>query len=175
MALFGGQRDASLIRSLNRELIHRYIDTEVLFYKTQLNSISTNIYDETNNKVYQQPVLIPCIVTFEDEVWSTEDYGSDVNQNCTFAFLKDDLVDNGYHPEIGDIIEYRSRFFEIDSTVDNQNFVGKDPDSWFGGSDHGYSLSYIVQAHMTRQSKVNVVKTRFGVPPTAKSILPSNL
>ena len=68
------QRDASLIRSLNRELIHRYIDTEVLFYKTQLNSISTNIYDETNNKVYQQPVLIPCIVTFEDEVWSTEDY-----------------------------------------------------------------------------------------------------
>jgi hypothetical protein len=175
MALFGGQRDASLIRSLNRELIHRWIDTEVLFYKTQLSSISTNIYDETNNKVYQQPVLIPAIVTFEDEVWATENYGPDVTQNCTFAFLKDDLVDGDYHPEIGDIIEYRSRFFEIDSTVDNQNFVGKDPDSWFGGSDHGYSLSYIVQAHMTRQSKVNVVQTRFGTPPTAKSILPSNL
>ena len=36
MALFGGQRDVSLIRSLNKELIHRWIDTEVLFYKLNL-------------------------------------------------------------------------------------------------------------------------------------------
>ena len=176
MALFGGQRDASLIRSLNRELIHRYIDTEVLFYKTQLSSISTNIYDETNNKVYQAPVLIPAIVTFEDEVWATEDYGPDVTQNCTFAFLKDDLIEGDNHPEIGDIIEYRSRFFELDSVVDNQNFVGKDPDNWFGGTEHGYSLSVICVAHQTRQSKVNIVKTRFGnSAPIKNSTLPSNL
>jgi hypothetical protein len=175
MALFGGQRDASLIRSLNRELIHRYIDTEVLFYKTQLNSISTNVYDETNNKVYQQPVLIPAIVTFDDPQWATEDYGPDVTQTATFAFLLDDLVDNNNMPEIGDIIEYHSRFFEIDSTINNQVFAGKDPSDWFGGDTHGYSVSYIVQAHMTRQSKVNVVKTRFGTPPTSKPILPNNL
>lgn len=176
MALFGGQRDASLIRSLNRELIHKLIDTEVLFYKTDLNSVSINLYDETDHKQYIAPVLIPCIVTFEDEIWNTEDYGADVTQNCTFSFLKDDLIDTANHPEIGDIIEYRSRFFEIDSTVDNQNFVGKDPDSWYGGNDHGYSISYICQSHMTRQSKVNVTQTRFGNSMTTKNItLPNNL
>ena len=31
-ALFGGQRDVSLFRSVNKEIIHRYIDTEVLIY-----------------------------------------------------------------------------------------------------------------------------------------------
>ena len=30
MALFGSARDMSLFRSLNRELINRYIDTEVV-------------------------------------------------------------------------------------------------------------------------------------------------
>lgn len=175
MALFGGQRDASLIRSLNRELIHRWIDTEVLFYKTQLNSISTNIYEETNNKVYQQPVLIPAIVTFDDPTWQSDDFGPDVTQTATFAFLLDDLVDNDNKPELGDVIEYHSRFFEVDSTINNQVFAGKDPRDWFGGDSHGYSVSYIVQAHMTRQSKLNIVKTRFGTSPTAKSILPNNL
>jgi hypothetical protein len=175
MALFGGQRDASLIRSLNRELIHRLIDTEVLFYKINLNSTSTNLYDETDYKQYNAPVLIPCLITFDDPTWSAEDYGPDITQTATFAFLLDDLVDNSNKPEVGDIVEYHSRFFEIDSTISNQVFAGKDPSDWFGGDTHGYSVSYICQAHQTRQSKVNIVQTRFGGPTPIKSTLPSNL
>ena len=176
MALYGGQRDASLIRSLNKELINRIIDTEILFYKLNLESTTSNIYEETNRKIYDAPVLIPSIATLDDETWNTEDYGADINQSATFAFLKDTLVDINLHPDVGDIIEYRSRFFELDSVVDNQNLVGKDPDSWFGGGEHGYSLSVICQAHMTRQSKLNIVQTRFGRSETVKNnILPKNL
>jgi hypothetical protein len=176
MALYGGQRDASLIRSLNKELINRIIDTEILFYKLNLESTTSNIYDETNAKVYNAPVLIPSVVNLDDEIWNSEDFGSDITQNATFAFLKDSLVDINLHPDVGDIIEYRSRFFELDSIVDNQNLAGKDPDSWFGGSEHGYSVSVICLAHMTRQSKVNIVKTRFGTSETIKNqTLPKNL
>ena len=54
--------------------------------------------------------------------------------------------------------------------------MGKDPGDWFGGDSHGYNVSIICQTHMTRQSKVNVVKTRFGNSSTIKnSTLPSNL
>ena len=56
MALFGGKRDVSLFRSLNRELIHRYIDTEVLVYKLNLINTTTNLYGSINtlgsNKLY---------------------------------------------------------------------------------------------------------------------------
>jgi hypothetical protein len=176
MALYGGQRDASLIRSLNKELINRIIDTEILFYKLNLESTTSNIYDETNAKVYNAPILIPSVVNLEDEIWNSEDFGSDITQNATFAFLKDSLADINLHPDVGDVIEYRSRFFELDSVVDNQNLAGKDPDSWFGGSEHGYSVSVICLAHMTRQSKVNIVKTRFGTSETIKNqTLPKNL
>ena len=37
MALFGSARDASLVRSINRELINEFIDTEIGFYKLSLN------------------------------------------------------------------------------------------------------------------------------------------
>ena len=176
MAVFGGQRDISLFRSVNKELIHRIIDTEVLIYKLNLVSTNTNLYDETDDKVYDAPILIPCLATVDDEQWTSEDYGSDTTQTATFAFLRDDLVDLNIPIEIGDTLEYRSRFFEIDGTVENQNFAGKNPDNWFGGTTHGYSVSIICQAHMTRQSKLNIVKTRFGNSETIKNkTLPKNL
>ena len=176
MALFGGQRDASLIRSINKELLHKIIDTEVLFYRLSLDNTTTNLYDETDNKVYESAVLIPSLVTLDDQTWNADDYGADVTQTATFAFLRDDLVDLNSPVNIGDVIEYKSRFFEIDSVVENQALVGKDPDSWFGGSSHGYNISVICQAHVTRQSKVNIVETRFGNSITSKNItLPSNL
>ena len=90
--------------------------------------------------------------------------------------MRDDLVTANTLVEIGDVIEYRSRFFEIDTIEENQNFVGKNPDNWFGGDTHGYSVSIICQAHMTRQSKVNIVQTRFGNSTDIKNItLPNNL
>ncbi len=176
MALFGSARDASLFRSVNKELLHRLIDTEVLVYKLDLASTTTNIYDETDSKVYSQAILIHSLVTLDDQSWTSEDYGSDVTQNATFAFLRDDLVDFNTPLNIGDIIEYKSRFFEIDAIIENQAVVGKDPDSWFGGSEHGYNVSVICQAHMTRQSKVNIVQTRFGNSVSIKDTqLPPNL
>jgi hypothetical protein len=174
--MFGGQRDVSLLRSLNKELLHRFIDTEVLFYRLNLNATNTNIYDEADSKVYNDASLVHSLVTIDDQVWNSEDYGSDVTQNATFAFLRDDLVDLNIAVQIGDVIEYRSRFFEIDALVQNQNFVGKDPDNWFGGNTFGYNISVICQAHMTRQSKINIVKTRFGNSETnLNKTLPRNL
>jgi len=176
MALYGGQRDVSLFRSLNRELLHRIIDTEVLFYTLNLDATQTNIYEESDSKVYNEPKLVYSIVTLDNEQWNADDYGSDITQTAVFAFLQDDLVDLNLPPHVGDIIEYKSRFFEIDSVFDNQYVVGKNPENNFGNTEHGYSVSISCQAHMTRQSKLNIVQTRFGNSVSIKdNTLPSNL
>ena len=52
MALFGSARDASLIRSLNRELINDFVDTEVALFKLSLEDSRANMYDESDNKIY---------------------------------------------------------------------------------------------------------------------------
>lgn len=176
MALFGSSRDASLFRSINREVIHRYIDNEVLVYKLNLSETTTNLYDETSQKFYDKAILIPCLISLEDQAWNSEDYGSDVTQAATFAFLRDDLIDLEISLNVGDVIECKSRFFEIDGIVENQTHMGRNPDNWFGGDSHGYAVSIICQAHMTRQSKVSIVQTRFGNSTDIKNItLPNNL
>ena len=58
MALFGSGRDANLIRSVNRELINKYIDTEVGFYKLNIEATKTNLYDESDDKVYYSVMKI---------------------------------------------------------------------------------------------------------------------
>ena len=101
MAQFGSRRDMGLFTSLNKELIRKYIDTEVLVYKLNLNATSTNVYDEADAKLYDSPILIPSVITIDDQVWNSDDYSSDVTQTGTFAFLRDDLVELDILPEIG--------------------------------------------------------------------------
>ena len=43
MALFGGSRDVSLFRSLNKELINDIIQTEVAYYKFTLVCSRANL------------------------------------------------------------------------------------------------------------------------------------
>ena len=55
MALFGGQRDMSLFRTLNKELINDIIDTEVYFFKFAISETKNNLYGEskTDYKEYR--------------------------------------------------------------------------------------------------------------------------
>ena len=81
MALFGSARDANLIRSVNRELINKYIDTEVGFYKLNLESTKTNLYDESDNKVYYGVMKINSIILRETRTQQADDFGIDPNFN----------------------------------------------------------------------------------------------
>ena len=165
MALYGGARDISLFRHINRELLHNIIDTEVLFYKVNLDSTVVNIYEEAEVRIYDQPIQMHALVDLPDREWSVDDYNPDLAQTGIFAFLRDDLVDNNMFPETGDIIEYRSAFYEIDSVSNDQVTVGKDPDNWLGGDEFGWNVSIKCNVHMTRQSNLNLVETRFGNNP----------
>ena len=47
MPLFGGARDISLFRTMNRELINDIIQTEIAYYKIILDQTVTNVYGES--------------------------------------------------------------------------------------------------------------------------------
>ena len=61
MALFGSARDISLIRRLNKELINDIVDTEVYYYKLVISDTNANLYGEGKDKVYYNPVKVPCL------------------------------------------------------------------------------------------------------------------
>ena len=125
MALFGGSRDISLFNTISKELINDIIQIEVGYYKFVLERTSVNVYGESEGKVFYEPVRIACLMKKEDQAWSSDDFGSDVDQTIDFRFLKQELKDINLVPEVGDILLFKNNFYEIDTRVENQLLLGE--------------------------------------------------
>ena len=167
MALFGGSRDISLFHSLNNELIKDIIQTEIAYYKFVLEKTVTNVYGEAPGKNYYEPLKIACLINRSEQSWSSDEFGSDINQSHDFYFLKNDLKDINLVPEVGDIVLFRNNFFEIDSRVENQLIMGRDKDYAISKEtiEHGESFSVLVSTHISRVEKLNLIPLRSGKYP----------
>ena len=172
MALFGGSRDISLFNTVSRELINDIIQTEVGYYKFALEKTTSNIYGESMGKMFYEPVRIACLIQREDQSWSSDDFGSDVDQTINFRFLKEGLVDINLLPQVGDILLFRNNFYEVDSKIENQLILGKDPDYAIstGTLDFGNSHSVIVNTSLSRVEKLNLIPLRGGKYPSTNKI-----
>jgi hypothetical protein len=156
MALFGGSRDASLFRKVNKELINDIIDTEVYYYKLVIDETSVNVYGEGKVKSYYSPVKLPCIIDRADRTQVFDEFGTDYTRIVSFFFLRDTLVDSNLYPEIGDVIEWDSEQHVVDSTTENQYFAGKNPETWDGGDTQGYNISIKLETHVAKKSQLNL-------------------
>jgi len=172
MALFGKSRDISLFDNINSELLKDIIQTEVAYYKFALEQTKTNVYGEAPGKNYFEPLKIACLIDRQEESWSSDDFGSDINQQLTLKFLKKELKSINLVPEVGDIFLFRNNFFEIDSRSENQLIMGREAKYAISTetADHGVSFSIIVTAHMSRVEKLNLIPLRGGKYPTTTKL-----
>ena len=168
MALFGNARDINLFHTINDELLKDILQLEVAYYKFALEQTKVNVYGEAPGKSYYEPMRIACLHDRSDQAWSSDDFGSDINQSIEFKFLKEELRNINLIPEVGDLILFRNNFFEVDSRVENQLILGRDPDYAIstGTNNFGDSFSIIVSAHISRVEKLNLIPLREGAYPT---------
>lgn len=168
MARYGSERDISLFRHLNRELMGDIITQQCAIYKFKLDETKVNIYGEAaGEKYYMGPVLFNCLVERRDQEYPETDLGTDFNWGANFKFLRDDLVDSDVVPEVGDIILYQEGYYEVDSIIANQYYMGKNPD--YPNSPNplnpdldkfGYNVSIICQTHYVPADKVGITRER---------------
>ena len=136
MAMFARQRDISLIRRLNREVMGNVITQQCALYQYKLEETKVNIYGESAaEKFYNGPFLFNCLIDRQDEAFGENEEGIQFSQPINFYFLRDDLVDAQIEPEVGDIILYQEGYYGVDGTVANQYFSGKNPDYPNNNSD----------------------------------------
>lgn len=182
MALYGGQRDISLFRHVNRELIGDIISQEVVYYKLKLEETKFNLYGEAADaKYYYRGIILSCLMDRSPQSYPDDELGVRYYQNIDFRFLRDDLLarnldfneefDQGdwygadLVPEVGDIIMYYNGYYEVDDIVSNQLFMGKDPDYDYaenpinpGLSTFGSDISVICKTHYQPKNKVQLEK-----------------
>ena len=168
MALFGTQRDVSLIKKINRELLGDIISQQCAVYKLNLGETRVNIYGESSGaKYYQDPVLLNVLIERGDQTYSSGDMGVDYTREVEFRFFRQDLVDASVVMEPGDIIMYYESYFEVDNVIDNQLFVGKDPRYPYnenplnpGLENFGANESIICKTHYTPADRVQITRER---------------
>jgi len=164
MSIFGYRKDFNLFRGISRELLSEVVEQVVGYYKIGLESTTSNMYGESTNKSYNDPIKLNCRVERGDQQTSTNDFGQDVNRTAQFMFLKDDFKDAMLRAEIGDIILWQGDFYEVDNVKENQLFFGKDDDYneiEEYHSKYGASVSIICEAHLTRRERLGIEEARF--------------
>jgi len=174
--MFGRQRDVSLIRHLNRELMGDIITQQAAIYKYKLEETIVNLYGEAaGEKFYDGPFLFDCLLLRQPQNYPEDETGIGYIRNVRFSFLRDDLVDADVVPEVGDIILYQNDYYGVSSTISNQYFVGKNPDYPNNSSDgtpnplnpgledFGTNLSIICETYYIPRDKVAIspYKERF--------------
>jgi hypothetical protein len=161
MALFGGSRDISLFRHINKELINNIIQQSVGYYKINLDKTSSNLYGESLTKTYNNPVLVNCLIERSAQSWTETEFGADVAREITVRFLRDILVDIQLVPEVGDVMLWQENYYELSGIVENQFVVGKDPlYAYDDTADFGSSISIIVTAQYIRPEKLGLKQER---------------
>ena len=168
MALFTTQRDISLFRHLNRELLWDIITQQCVYYKLQLEETKVNIYGEASGaKFYNPPVILNALIARDNQNQPVSELGVDFNWNIEFRFFRDDLVDANLVPEVGDIIMYNEGYYEVDGTNANQYFSGKNPDYPNepnplnpGLENFGTSVSIICNTHYVPADRVQITRER---------------
>ena len=167
MALFGSGRDASLIRHINNELIVKIVDTEIELYKLVLEDTRENLYGESDQKKYYNPIVIPCLIQKDEKAIIGDDYGMDSTRTGIFGFSRDYLKDRTIIIEMGDILNYDNEFYEVDVVHSSNYWAGKNPSTDLGftrgeRNEHGYSVEIRVEAHVTQRNKLNLIEVRSG-------------
>jgi hypothetical protein len=175
MPLFHGRRDASLVHKLNMELIVDIIDTEVALYKLSLENTKTNVYGESDKKVYLQPIKMPALINRQEQTFEGTEFGQDFNQVCDFGFIREYLKEAETYVEVGDVIEYNGEWWEVDGILENQYFGGKNPDYSFATERWGHNVSIIANTHLTRRSRIHVEEVRSAPRTFDNNDIPDNI
>lgn len=177
MALYGSNRDISLFRHLNRELLNNIIEQKVGYYKIDLEKTQSNIYGESSKKSYKDPVLINCLIERGDTEPKTDEFGMDIVRSMKFRFLRDDLAGidlstdqpadgTGFNynivPEVGDVLLWNNDYYEVNNVNENQLIVGKDPSYSYASQTDGFgsSWSIILECFYIRPEKLGIQKER---------------
>ena len=145
------QRDLNMINSLNGELMGNIIENLVQIFKICPNETKTNIYGETSSetgKWYFPAIQISALIERESMNSEFDDFGASRSQNYIFKMREKMLKQLEFYPEIGDIVAWNDRYYEIDNVI-QENLIGGQPDK---------SHAIICNAHYTKYTSLNILE-----------------
>jgi len=146
------------------------LQTAVGYYKIDLSQTKRNIYGESLEKWYYQPVLAKCSILREDDSIRDEMFGPDIEKIIKLTIPKAvfdvpdpanplDGVGLNFLPEIGDIIYERSldRYFEVHNIIIDFQSYNANVGNGQLNCPPTELVTYRLECHHTRASRLNLL------------------
>lgn len=149
--MYYSQTDMDFINSINAELLGDIIENLIQIFKVSPTETKTNIYGEASaetGKWYLPGIQISSLIERADMTAEYDDFGPSRNQSYIFKLREKMCIQLNFYPEIGDIVSFNDRYYEITNVVQEQ-LLGGQPDK---------SHSIICHGNYTRLSNINIVE-----------------
>jgi hypothetical protein len=127
------------------------VENLIQIYKIAPEETKTNIYGETSSetgKWYYPAVQVSALIERTEMATDYDDFGPNRSQTHVFKMREKMLRMLEFYPEIGDMVFWNDRYYEIDNVVQEQ-LLG-------GISDKSHSI--ICNGHYTKITSLNVVQ-----------------
>jgi hypothetical protein len=119
-------KELRFIENINRELIQRFIGSEIIYYRLSREETPVHdVYGEAISKTWYEPVRVNCLVRFDNPTVNTTDAGNDSVYTLTVMIHTAELTDRNLAPKDGDFVEHGGLFFEVASVTQPQTTFGQ--------------------------------------------------
>lgn len=169
--MFTRDRDWSLMRHINRELMGNIVTQQCAIYQYQLEQTKVNLYGEASEeKYFDGPYLFNVFINRANQEYLENLEGIQYNQPIEFYFLRDDLVEKDVVPRVGDIILYEESYFGVQSTIANQYWGGKNPE--YPNNDSDGELNPLNPGLERYGNNVSILVSTYYIPSDKLSLSP---
>jgi len=124
--LFISKREIDFMNDIAKEVIKDVIGQKIyLFQISEIKSKVHDIYEESQDKVFETPIELDCLVKYNEQSIKTDRFGSEEYYTIEAYIQSRDLLDKGIEILEGDFFSYGSTFFEIIKAPISQTIMGQ--------------------------------------------------
>ena len=124
--LFITPREVDLVSDLTKEVMKDVIGQKVYYYRVREEySDIHDVYEESPEKVFDQPLEIDALVEWDSSKVSTNNFGTEKYQKITVYIQARDMFDKQIDLREGDYLSYSTNFFEITTVEYDQIIFGQ--------------------------------------------------
>jgi hypothetical protein len=112
--LFITQREINFISDISKELIKDIVGQKIILYPiSEIKSDVHGLYNESTEKIYDNPIEIEALVSNPEQETRTNLFGPEKLATLEVYVHYRDMVDRKIEISIGDFIQYGGVFYEI--------------------------------------------------------------
>jgi len=124
--LFITEREVNFINDIAKEVVKDVIGQKIYYFPiSEVKSQIHDVYEESINKVFDNPIEINALVKYQPQEIRANFFGSEEFYTIEVYAQERDLLDKGITILEGDFFSYGSVFFEVITAPDSNTIYGQ--------------------------------------------------